>query len=92
MITINFPNTSRSFDESKKRICFWGYDKTMEVTFYIGIEALQRLREGVGSAESELLAVFDAALDKIHKVAAKVYVNSSRGRGSYTYILDAEDF
>ena len=92
MITIQFPNTSRSFDESKNRVCFWGYDRTIEVSFYVGVEALQRIRKGVGTAEAELLAVFDAALDKIHAVAAKVYANSSRGKGEYTYILNAEDF
>ena len=92
MITIQFPNSSRSFDESKNRVCFWGYDKTMEVSFYVGAEALQKIREGVGSAEAELLAAFDATLDKIHEVAAKVYANSSRGKGAYTYILHADDF
>lgn len=92
MISIQFPNSSRSFDGSKHRVCFWGYDKTMEVSFYIGVEALQKIRKGVGSAEAELLAVFDTALDKIHVVAAKVYANSSRGKGTYTYILCADDF
>lgn len=92
MISIQFPNSSRSFDESKNRICFWGYDKSMEVSFYVGAEAIQKMRKGVGSAEVELLAAFDAALDKIHEVAAKVYSKSSRGKGTYTYILCADDF
>lgn len=92
MITIEFPNISRSFDESKNRICFWGYDKTIEVSFYISAEVLQRIQKGVGSAESELLAAFDAVVDKIHAVAAKVYANSSRGKGKYTYVLNPEDF
>lgn len=92
MISIQFPNTSRSFDERKNRICFWGYDRTIEVSFYIGAEVLQTIRKGVGSAEAELLAAFDSALEKIHAVAAKVYAKSSRGKGNYTYILYAEDF
>lgn len=91
-MTMHFPNTSRSFDASKNRVCFWGYDKTIEVSFYVGVDALQKIRKDAGSAESELLAVFDAALDKIHQVAEKVYANSSRGKGTYTYILNAEDF
>ena len=92
MITILFPNSSRSFDEHNNRVCFWGYDKTIEVSFYVGAEALQGIREGVGSAEGELLSVFDTALEKIHEVAAKVYTSSSRGNGKYTYILTADDF
>ena len=92
MISIKFPNTSRSFDKNKNRICFWGYDKTIEVTFYIGVEVLQQIRKGVGSTEYEVLATFDAALENIHEVAAKVYAYSSRGKGKYTYILDTKDF
>lgn len=92
MITIKFPNSSRSYDDSKQLVCFWGYDQTMEVSFFIGIEALQKIRKGAGSAEAELLIAFDTALDKIHEVATKVYVNSCRGKGTYTYILYADDF
>jgi hypothetical protein len=92
MKNILFPNSSRSFDDSKHRVCFWGYDKTVEVSFYIGVEALQKIRNGVGSAEAELLSAFDAALDKIHEVAASVYANSSRGKGVYNYTLHPEDF
>ena len=91
-MTVQFPNSSRSFDESKNRVCFWGYDDTMEVSFYVGAEALQRLREGVGAAEAELLAIYDAAIDKIHAVAAKVYAESTRGKGSYSCVLGANDF
>ena len=91
-MSIQFPNSSRSFDEGKHRICFWGYDQTIEVSFYIGVEALQKLRKGIGSAEFELLTAFDAALEKIHEVAGKVYANRSSEKGVYTYVLCAEDF
>ena len=91
-MSIQFPNSSRSFDESKRRVCFWGYDRTVEVSFYIGAEALQKIREGIGSAEGELLAAFDAALEKIHEVAGKVYANSRKGKGAYSHILCADDF
>ena len=92
MITIEFPNSSRSYDQSKHRVCFWGYDKTIEVTFYIGVEALQKISQLAGSTETELLAEFDAGLEKIHQVAAQVYANSSRGQGTYSYVLTAKDF
>jgi hypothetical protein len=92
MIDIQFPNSSRSFDEAKSRICFWGYDRTAEISFYIGREALQSLGKDVGSAESELLAAFDATLNKIRQVAAKVYSNGNRGRASYSCVLAADDF
>jgi hypothetical protein len=92
MNSIQFPNASRSFDESKNRVCFWGYDNTIEVSFYVGVEALQRIRKGIGSAESEILVAFDAIVDNIHQVATKVYANNSRRQGRYSCILNAEDF
>ena len=92
MSAIQFPNSSRDFDDSKHRVCFWGYDKTKEVTFYISVEALQKLRSDAGSTEAELIAAFDAALEKIHAVAAKVYANNGRSKGTYSYILHADDF
>ena len=27
---LSFPNPSRSFDASKSRVCFWGYDRTID--------------------------------------------------------------
>lgn len=91
-MALEFPNGSRSFDESKSRINFWGYDRTIEVSYFIGADALKRLDKNVGTEESELLAVFDAELEKIRKVAARIYNNSAKGKGAYTFILVAEDF
>lgn len=37
---LTFPNPSRSFDESGKRVRFWGYDRAIEVSFFVEAEAL----------------------------------------------------
>ena len=87
---LSFPNPSRSFDASTGRICFWGYDSTIEVSFFVGIDALKRLCPDMSGAESGFLQAFDAALNRIHEVADKVYAHG--GKGSYAYILTAEDF
>jgi hypothetical protein len=92
MRTIHFPNASRSFDEVRQRVCFWGYDKTMEISFYIGTEALQKIRQDVGSGETKPLAAFDATLEKIHDVAMAVYANGSKSKGVDSFILYADDF
>jgi len=86
---LSFPNPSRSFDASTGRICFWGYDSTIEVSFFVGIDALKRLCPDMSGAESGFLQAFDAALNRIHKVADKVYARG--GKGVYAYILAAED-
>jgi hypothetical protein len=87
---LSFPNPSRSFDVGKSRVCFWGYDSTIEISFFVGMDALKRLCPEMSEAESGFLQAFDAALNRIHEVADKVYARG--GKGSYAYILAAEDF
>jgi hypothetical protein len=48
-----------------------------------------RICPEMSNAESGFLKAFDAALNRIHEVADKVYVR--RCKGSYAYVLAAED-
>ncbi|NOR43334.1 MAG: DUF1488 family protein [Gammaproteobacteria bacterium] len=89
---LSFPNASRSFDESRSQVCFWGYDSTIEISFFVGVEALKQLYPEMENAESGFLQAFDAVLGRIHEVADKVYVRGAKGKGIYAYILAAEDF
>ena len=87
---LSFPNPSRSFDATRNRVRFWGYDSAMEVSFFVGADALKKLCPEMSSAEAGFLKAFDAARKRIHEVAEEVY---ARGRkGSYAYILAAADF
>jgi hypothetical protein len=87
---LSYPNPCRSFDASHRRICFWGYDRTIEISFFVGMEALKRLCPDMSDAESGFLQAFDAALDRIHEVADEVYARD--GKASNACILAAEDF
>jgi hypothetical protein len=87
---LSFPNPSRSFDAGKSRVLFWGYDRAIEVSFYVEADALKRLCPEMSSAETGFLQAFDAARMRIHEVASKVYVRG--GKGTYSYILAAKDF
>jgi hypothetical protein len=87
-----FPNPSRSFDESGNRVRFWGYDRSIEVSFFVEAAALERLCPGVGSAETGYLEAFDEARSRIHEVADKVYGRGGNGKGAYAYVLSAVDF
>jgi hypothetical protein len=89
---LNFPNPSRSFDESGERIRFWGYDRAIEVCFFVEGEALKRLCPDMGASEKGYLEAFDQARSRIHKVANEVYVHGGRGKGVYAYVLSAADF
>jgi len=87
---LSFPNPSRSFDETRSCVCFWGYDSAIEVSFFVGADALKRLCPEMSGAETGFLNAFDAARNRIHEVANKAYVGGSKG--TYGYTLSADDF
>jgi hypothetical protein len=89
---LSFPNSSRSYDESRNCVCFWGYDSTIEVSFYVEVAALMQLCPDMERAEASFLRAFDTLLERIHKVADKVYVHGGKGKGTYAYNLSADDF
>ena len=91
-MTLNFPNASRSFDASRNQICFWGYDKTIEISCYMGVDALQRIDKEVSLVETDLLRSFDAGLEQIHKVASKIYSSGKSRYGRYKISMTADDF
>lgn len=91
-MNLSFPNPSRSYDAVKNRVRFWGYDSTIEVSFFVEEDALVRLCPGMSGAETEFLKAFDSVLDRIHKAADKVYLEGGKGKGSYAYTLAANDF
>jgi len=53
---LNFPNPSRSYDDSRHCVCFWGYDGSREIAFQIGDAALSSFNPQMGSGESAVLA------------------------------------
>lgn len=89
---LSFPNNSRSYDESRNCVCFWGYDSTIEISFFVEAAVLMQLCPDMESVEPGFLKAFDAALERIHKVANNVYVHGGNGKGTYAYSLAADDF
>ena len=87
---LSFPNQSRSFDDSKSRVCFWGYDSAIEVSFFVETGALTQLCPDMSDVEAGFFQAFDAARDNFHEVANRIYVRD--GKGVYSYILSARDF
>jgi hypothetical protein len=45
-MALSFPNDSRSFDATRRAVRFWGYDSSMETSFFVTENALQRLQPG----------------------------------------------
>ena len=85
-MAINFPNSSRSYDATRHAVRFWGYDQSMESSFYVSAEALKRIQPDAHDAD-DLLRAFDGNRDRIYAIAAKVYARGRRG----SYDLVAAD-
>lgn len=81
-MTINFPNASRFYDNTRHAVRFCGYDQSMEASFFISAEALQRLSPDAPNEETALLQTFDRNCTRIRAAAAKLYGSGQKG-GSY---------
>lgn len=87
---LSFPNPSCSFDATKNRVDFWGYDNVIEVSFHIEADALRTLCPQMDDAEAGFLKAFATAQKRIHEVAEKIYGREQKK--TYAYILAAKDF
>jgi Protein of unknown function (DUF1488) len=84
---ISFPNQSRSYDATRQAVRFWGYDRSMESSFFVTAEALNRIQPNLRREAVELLRAFDVNREHIYAMAAKVYAQGRRG----SYELNAGD-
>ena len=86
---IEFPNHSRSYDQTRRAVRFWGYDSALEASFFIEEDALRRIQPDTRSDKSGFLnALGFCNRDVICAAAAKLYVRGSRG----SYDLVAANF
>jgi Protein of unknown function (DUF1488) len=80
-MAITFPNRSRSYDATRRAVRFWGYDRSMEYSFFIMADALKQMQPNLQVDAIDILRAFDVNRERIYEIAAKVY---ARGRkGSY---------
>jgi hypothetical protein len=85
---IDFPNHSRSYDQTRRAVRFWGHDSAIEASFYIDEGALKQIDPDARLDESGYLKAFDLNRDLICAAAAKIYVRGSKG----SYNLVAANF
>ena len=86
-MSINFPNSSRSFDATRRAVRFWGHDRSMECPFFVTANALKHLHPGLTYDADEILRAFDNSVERIHAAAARVYARGRRG----SYDVDVAD-
>ena len=87
-MSLTFPNESRSYDHTRRAVRFWGHDTSMEMSFFVTVDALRALEPGTLPEEPALLAAFDRHRDRIINAAAKVYRRGTQG----SYELREGDF
>ena len=87
---LSFPNQSRNFDAKRNRVCFWGYDSAIEISFYLETGALKKINPKVNVNEAEILQAFDAARVRIYEAAQKAYGRDQKN--SYAFSLSEADF
>ena len=85
---ISFPNSSRSYDATRRAVRFWGYDRSMESSFFVAVDALKQIQPDLRFDVVDFLRAFDSNRDLIYAIAAKVYARGRRG----SYDLNAADF
>jgi hypothetical protein len=85
---IDFPNHSRSYDQTRRAVRFWGHDSAIEASFFIDEAALKRIQPNARPEELGFLNAFDSNRDLICAAAARIYVRGSRG----SYDLVAANF
>lgn len=86
-MAISFPNDSRSYDATRQAVRFWGYDRSMESSFFVTADALNRIQPNLRLDAVDLLRAFDINRERIYAIAAKVYARGRRG----SYELCAAD-
>lgn len=85
---LNFPNESRSYDATRRRVRFWGHDGALEISFSVEEAALLRIAPQTQHEEMAVLQCFDTNRERILDVARTAY---SRRRKEI-YALTASDF
>ncbi|MBZ9840963.1 DUF1488 domain-containing protein [Mesorhizobium sp. CA15] len=89
-MTLAFPNPSRSFDQTRRAVCFIGHDGMFQVRFFVEVEVLGTFGDAGGkeTAEMAYLSAFDALRSSIQDAASKAYARERRN----SYTLTASGF
>ncbi len=77
-MALEFLNDTRSYDDSRQCVSFWGYDSAFEVMFRLDHTALSSFAGQQQLSEPTALKAFDANLDQIRKAAHKLYRGNSK--------------
>lgn len=72
-MSLCFPNSSRSYDPSRRSVSFWGHDAWTEITFDCGEDVLQAMGSNAHPGEAASLLAFDTNREQILSAAGRAY-------------------
>jgi hypothetical protein len=85
-MALSFPNSSRSYDATRRAVRFWGYDSAMKASFFVTQDALRRVQPSMAFDQNGALLAFDGNRPLIY--ANKVYACGRKG----SYDIVSSDF
>lgn len=88
---LSFPNLSRSYDEQRHGVDFWGYDKTFEILFCVEEAALSKVDPATSLEEAGFLDTFDNNRERIEQAAGRIYNQHPNSSSSFAFIVKAAD-
>ena len=71
-VSLNLPNTSRSYNPAHRSITFWASDRALEVTFEVDNSALAMMNPNART-EEDFLEAFDNNRKRIEDAAERAY-------------------
>ena len=89
---LNFNNPSRSYDDTRRAVLFWGYDRALEVSFIVEQSALTKVCSETTTDEAGFLNTFDTNRDRICAVAGTIYAQRKKNLHLFSYTLTDSDF
>mgnify|MGYP001595911401 CR=1 FL=1 len=92
MAPLCFPNPSRCYDEEMQGVRFWGYDRTIEVSFFVAASAFEKINPDMRRGEADYLNTFDNNCKRIRTVANDVYSRRRKDAYIFSYALTDSDF
>ncbi|MDQ0318846.1 hypothetical protein QO002_000984 [Pararhizobium capsulatum DSM 1112] len=87
-MSLSFPNTARSYDETHMRVRFTGYDGMFEVKCFVSVDVFAGELAPRTTTENAYLAAFDGMRARIMEIAKSVY----RSKRQATILLDRSHF
>jgi len=87
-----FPHLSRWYDATRKGICFWGYEQTFEISFFVEQNALSKIDAGGLAGETGFLNTFDLNREQIWLAATAVYSKRPKTSCIKSFTITDVDF